>query len=68
MALHILDEKRQDERGDNAHPVVRGLGVKADLVAAFIEHVLARYGGTRIGRQEIDGEIVEERADALWTR
>ena len=39
-----------------------------NLSPAFIEHVLARYGGTRIGRQEIDGEIVEERADALWTR
>jgi len=34
---------------------------------AFIEHVLSRYGGTRIGRQEIDGEIVEERTDALQT-
>jgi phage terminase large subunit-like protein len=39
-----------------------------NLSPAFIEHVLTRYGGTRIGRQEIDGEIVEERADALWTR
>ena len=24
--------------------------------------------GTRLGRQELDGEIVEERADALWSR
>jgi phage terminase large subunit-like protein len=30
--------------------------------------VVGRYAGTRLGRQEIDGEIVEERADALWTR
>jgi phage terminase large subunit-like protein len=30
--------------------------------------VLARYSGTRLGRQEIDGEIIEERVDALWTR
>ena len=30
--------------------------------------VLARYAGTRLGRQEIDGEIIEERDDALWTR
>ena len=28
----------------------------------------ARYAGTRLGRQELDGEIVEERADALWSR
>jgi phage terminase large subunit-like protein len=39
-----------------------------NLAPAFLEHVLARYGGTRLGRQEIDGEIIEERADALWTR
>ena len=28
---------------------------------AFIETMLSRYGGTRLGRQEIDGEIIEER-------
>lgn len=38
------------------------------LSAAFIDTVLSRYSGTRLGRQEIDGEIVEERNDALWTR
>jgi phage terminase large subunit-like protein len=38
------------------------------LAPAFLNHVLTRYGGTRLGRQEIDGEIVEERNDALWTR
>ncbi len=39
-----------------------------NLAPAFVDHVLTRYGGTRLGRQEIDGEIVEERQDALWTR
>jgi phage terminase large subunit-like protein len=38
------------------------------LSAAFIDTVFARYGGTRTGRQELDGEIIEQRADALWTR
>ena len=28
----------------------------------------ARYGGTRLGRQELDGEIIEDREDALWSR
>src|SRR5262245_18050477 len=40
----------------------------AHLSPAFLAEVLARYAGTRLGRQEIDGEIIEERADALWTR
>ena len=29
---------------------------------------MTRYAGTRLGRQELLGEMVEERADALWTR
>ena len=39
----------------------------AHLSPAFLDEVLARYAGTRLGRQEIDGEIIEERDDALWT-
>jgi phage terminase large subunit-like protein len=38
------------------------------LSPAFLDEVLARYAGTRLGRQEIDGEIVDDRAGALWTR
>jgi phage terminase large subunit-like protein len=38
------------------------------LSPRFLETVVARYAGTRLGRQELDGEIVEERADALWSR
>jgi len=46
-------------------------GTKANaynLAPEFLDHVLTRYGGTRLGRQEIDGEIIEERVDALWSR
>ena len=40
----------------------------AHLSPAFLDEILARYAGTRLGRQEIAGEIIEERADALWSR
>ena len=40
----------------------------AFLSPAFLSAVIGRYAGTRLGRQEIDGEIIEDRADALWTR
>jgi phage terminase large subunit-like protein len=55
---------------DPATAVTRaGSAVNArNLAAAFFDAVIARYAGTRLGRQEIDGEIVEERPDALWTR
>jgi phage terminase large subunit-like protein len=29
---------------------------------------VARYAGTRLGRQELDGEMIEDRTDALFTR
>src|SRR5690606_18571004 len=40
----------------------------AHLSPAFLDEVVARYAGTRLGRQEIDGELIEDRPDALWSR
>ena len=39
-----------------------------NVAPQFMANIVARYGGTRLGRQEIDGEIIAERCDALWTR
>jgi phage terminase large subunit-like protein len=41
---------------------------KDHLSPAFLETVVARYAGTRLGRQELDGELIEDRPDALWSR
>jgi len=38
------------------------------LSPAFIDVVVKRYAGTRLGRQELDGEIIDDRPDALWSR
>lgn len=38
-----------------------------NLSPNFLASVKERYGGTRLGRQELDGELIEERAGALWT-
>ncbi|KAB2920603.1 MAG: DNA-packaging protein [Hyphomicrobiaceae bacterium] len=40
----------------------------ANLAPAFIAEMRRRYGATPIGRQELDGEIVEERLHGLWQR
>jgi phage terminase large subunit-like protein len=40
---------------------------RAYLAESFLTEVYSRYGGTRIGRQELDGELVEELDGALWT-
>ncbi|MBO6719143.1 MAG: DNA-packaging protein [Rhizobiaceae bacterium] len=39
-----------------------------NLAPGFIGELEHRYGGTRLGRQEIDGELIEDRPDALWNR
>jgi phage terminase large subunit-like protein len=40
----------------------------ANLAPGFLKMVERRYGGTRLGRQELDGELIEDREDALWSR
>jgi phage terminase large subunit-like protein len=43
-------------------------GNAKNLAPGFIEALERRYGGTRIGRQELAGEMIEDREDALWRR
>lgn len=38
------------------------------LPADFVAAVQAAYGGRRIGRQELDGELIEDVEGSLWTR
>jgi len=39
-----------------------------NLSPGFIAAMADRYGGTRLGRQELDGELIADREDALWAR
>ncbi|WP_339822936.1 terminase family protein [uncultured Parasphingorhabdus sp.] len=38
------------------------------LPVAFLTAMEGDYGGTRLGRQELDGELIEDFEGALWTR
>jgi phage terminase large subunit-like protein len=38
------------------------------LAPGFAEHVTKLYGGTRFGRQELDGELIEDVEGSLWPR
>ncbi|WP_147046043.1 DNA-packaging protein [Methylobacterium gnaphalii] len=62
LLRRLLDDPRtavtRARTADNAH----------NLAPHFLETVVGRYAGTRLGRQELDGELIEDRADALWTR
>ena len=41
---------------------------RANLAPGFLERLEARFGGTWLGRQELDGELVRGREGAMWTR
>jgi len=41
---------------------------KANLAPTFLSQIVSKYEGTRLGRQELDGELIEEVEGALWTR
>lgn len=40
---------------------------RANLAPAFFSQVIRRYEGTRLGRQELNAEVLEDVEGALWT-
>lgn len=40
----------------------------ANLAPGVVRALMARYGGTRLGRQELDGELIDDREGALFSR
>lgn len=40
----------------------------ANLAGTFLKQIEERYGGTRLGRQELEGEVLEDIPGALWQR
>ncbi len=41
---------------------------RLNLAAGFFDRIINMYRGTKLGRQELDGEIIDERSDTLWQR
>src|SRR6266705_1837632 len=40
----------------------------ANLAPAFLDQIVQRYQGTRLGRQELDAEILNDMPGGLWPR
>lgn len=41
---------------------------RANLAGSFLKAIIAKYEGTRLGRQELNAEILDDVPGALWTR
>ena len=40
----------------------------SNLAPGFVHEITRRYGGTRLGRQELEGHLLDDVEGALWTR
>jgi phage terminase large subunit-like protein len=41
---------------------------RGNVAAKWLSHILAKYQGTRLGRQELDAEVLDDAPGALWKR
>src|SRR6202008_307153 len=41
---------------------------RANLAPAFLDQIIRKYEGTRLGRQELEAELLDDAPGALWTR
>jgi predicted phage terminase large subunit-like protein len=64
--IKLLKELLKREGADVT--VTRGTTFEnsANLAPSFIEAIKARYGGTRLGRQELEAELLSDVPGALW--
>lgn len=62
LVRRLLKEAGVMETGGSTHDNVQ------HLPPEFIDGVNALYAGTRWGRQELDGELIEDVEGALWSR
>ena len=63
--MRLLDRLRRDQ-----WTVTTGgrTSDNVNLPANFVDVMMATYGGTRIGRQELDGELIADVEGSLWPR
>lgn len=57
----VKDPKTTETRGNT-------MDNRSNLNPAFLERMLEKYQGTRLGRQELGGELLDDNPNALWIR
>jgi len=63
-------EKRTDKQGRPCTVTTRGRTQDnfKNLSPVFIATIISKYQGTRLGRQELEGQFLDDNPDALWKR
>ena len=65
-AIAIVRDLVGGKYGDTAVTLGSMMANRRNLAPSFIESVIRRYGGTRLGAQEIDGVLLDTVEGALW--
>jgi predicted phage terminase large subunit-like protein len=63
-------ERRTDKQGRPCTITTRGRTQDnyRNLSPVFISTIISKYEGTRLGRQELEGEFLDDNPEALWKR
>lgn len=63
-------EKRTDKQGRQCTVTTRGRTEDnfKNLSPVFISTIISKYQGTRLGRQELEGQFLDDNPEALWKR
>ncbi len=63
-------ERRTDRQGRPCTITTRGRTQDnyKNLSPVFISTIISKYEGTRLGRQELEGDFLDDNPDALWKR
>ena len=66
----LVADERTAENPDGRVVVTRGhtLENKANLAPDFLDFIIRKYQGTRLGQQELEGKILDDNPNALWNR
>lgn len=66
----LITDERTKKNPNGRTAVTRGhtLDNRANLAPDFLKYIMSKYEGTRLGRQELAGEVLSDNPDALWKR
>ena len=66
--LKLIKRIRANQEGKCVEVVGSTMENKENLPDRYIKKLYARYGNTRLGRQELEAEILSDAPNALWTQ
>lgn len=66
--VRVIRDLLADDRTDVVVTRGRTRENEANLAPAFLDQIIRQYEGTRLGRQELDAELLEDTPGALWRR